>query len=174
VAQLVKVSGGRVIGVDLKEVRLEMAQKLGAIDIAINAGQERVAEKIKALTEQRGADMCIEISGFYPALQEAIRKTDPRIAIGLMTAGASWTTYSGQAFERWFTVLGATKARPGGGCYSDAAPLEMLDKALECSLALGHGLNGIAFSMRGTPTAGLWPAWSPRLKAHKTVHPSES
>ncbi len=73
VAQLAKRSGARVIGVDLNELRLETAQKLGALDIAINARQGQVAEQIKALTEGRGADVCIEISGFYSALQEAIR-----------------------------------------------------------------------------------------------------
>jgi hypothetical protein len=180
------------------------------------------------------------IESLLAEVGNAIRKTDPKIAIGLMTAGAGWTTYSGQAFGRWFTALGATKARPGGGFYSDAAPLEMLDKALECdrqnvllppavtdvqyelenfpyqrlkksktavvnecSLALGHGLNGIAFNMMGTfyedfrpwmdaipaarpvweqwvahtagmPTAGLWPAWSPQLMARRSVRAGES
>ncbi len=130
------------------------------------------------------------IESLLAEVGNAIRRTDPKIAIGLMTAGAGWTTYSGQAFERWFTALGATKARPGGGFYTDSTPLEMLDKALECgrqgvllptaandvqyelenfpyqrlkksktavvnecSLALGHGLNGIAFNMMGTPTS---------------------
>jgi hypothetical protein len=130
------------------------------------------------------------IESLLAEVGNVIRKNDPKIAIGLMTAGAGWTTYSGQAFERWFTALGATKARPGGGFYTDAAPLEMLDKALECgrqsvllppavtdvqyelenfpyqrlkkskttvvnecSVALGHGLNGIAFNIMGTPTS---------------------
>jgi hypothetical protein len=43
---------------------------------------------------------------------KSIAGVNPRIATGLMTSGASWTTYSGVAFERWFTALGATKARP--------------------------------------------------------------
>ncbi len=173
---------------------------------------------------------------------EAIRQVDGRIATGLMTAGAGWSSYSGLAFERWFTALGASKARPGGGFYTDATPIEMLDKALECgrqaallpaatadvqyelenfpyqrlkksapalvnecSLALAYGLNGVAFNLLGTPTsyedvrpwaeaipaarplweqwnahsaglkvAGLWPAWSPRLMARRTVRQGES
>ncbi|MHB1296873.1 MAG: hypothetical protein ACYC4R_18015 [Anaerolineae bacterium] len=63
---------------------------------------------------------------------DAVRRIDPHIAMGLMTTGAGRTTYAGQAFDRWFAALGATKARPGGGFYTDAAPLEMLEKALEC------------------------------------------
>lgn len=62
----------------------------------------------------------------------AIHEVDPRITIGKMSCGPGWTTYSGQAFDRWFTALGATKARPGGGFYSDATPMEMYRKAIEC------------------------------------------
>ena len=62
----------------------------------------------------------------------AIRKVDPKITTGLMTCGVGWTTYSGQALDRWFAALGATKARPGGGFYSDETPIEMYRKAVEC------------------------------------------
>ncbi len=182
------------------------------------------------------------IESLMADIAEAVQKVDKKIALGLMTAGASWTTYTGQAFGRWFTALKATKARPGGGFYSDAAPGEMLRKAFdcgqqrtilpakvadvqyelenfpyqilkksktalvdECTLALGYGLNGIAFNMLGTtttekdfmpwidsipaarpvweewvansaglPTAGLWPAWSPKLMAERAVRKGES
>ena len=62
----------------------------------------------------------------------AIHEVGPKIVIGKMSAGPGWTTYSGQAFERWFTALQATKARPGGGFYSDATPMEMVRKAIDC------------------------------------------
>ncbi len=122
-------------------------------------------------------------------IRDVIVSVDGKIEIGLMTAGPGWTTYSGQALDRWFAALGATKARPGGGFYSDDAPREMLVKVHECgrqraslppfvteiqyelenfpyqrlkksatalvdecSLALAHGMNGIAFNVMGTPT----------------------
>ncbi|MBI4787242.1 MAG: zinc-binding alcohol dehydrogenase [Chloroflexi bacterium] len=72
-AQLAKHSGARVIGVDLSDFRLRLAQQLGAIDIAINANAGQVAEQIKSQTSGRGADVCLEVSGSYPALHEAIR-----------------------------------------------------------------------------------------------------
>jgi 2-desacetyl-2-hydroxyethyl bacteriochlorophyllide A dehydrogenase len=72
-AQLAKKSGARVIGVDRIAKRLELAHALGALDTALNPDDGSPAERIKALTGGRGADVCIEISGFVPALQEATR-----------------------------------------------------------------------------------------------------
>ncbi|MEI8241829.1 MAG: hypothetical protein WCI17_01040 [bacterium] len=172
----------------------------------------------------------------------AIHEVDPEIVIGKMSCGpGGGTTYSGQAFERWYTALRATKARPGGSIYSDETPIWMYIHALgcgyqraslppavtdlqyelenfpyqrlkksatamidQCTLALAFGLNGVAFNMMalpgayadflpqmeripaarpvwerwvahaaGLPTAGLWPAWSSRLMARRSVRAGE-
>jgi hypothetical protein len=81
--------------------------------------QAWVEQNIRTLEE-----LLAEIAG-------SIAAVNPRIALGLMTAGPAWTTYSGQAFERWFPALQAVKARPGGGFYSDAARLGLPLKAVE-------------------------------------------
>lgn len=73
VAQLARRSGARVIGVDPIRLRREMACQLGAVDEALSPAESGVAEHIRALTGNRGADVCIEASGAYSALQEAIR-----------------------------------------------------------------------------------------------------
>ena len=74
VGQLVRLNGGRVLAVDAVPRRLELAARLaGAEAIDLKAGSP--AEAIKALTEGRGADVSIEISGVYAALNEAIRAT---------------------------------------------------------------------------------------------------
>lgn len=70
VAQAARASGATVIAVDPDTKRRELALKLGA-DYAILA--EDAAETIKEMTGNRGADVCIEVSGAAPALAEAIR-----------------------------------------------------------------------------------------------------
>ncbi len=72
-AQMATRSGARVIGVDRIPERLALAQALGAIDTALNPDEGSPAERIKALTGGRGADAAMEVSGFIPALQEAMR-----------------------------------------------------------------------------------------------------
>ena len=72
--QLAVLNGGRVIAVDAIPRRLELARALGARH-TVDAAHEPAAERIKELTGNRGADVCIEISGRYAALNEAIRAT---------------------------------------------------------------------------------------------------
>jgi threonine dehydrogenase-like Zn-dependent dehydrogenase len=73
-AQLARLNGGTVIAVDGVPKRLELARELGAAHV-IDFTKQSPAEEIKGLTENRGADVCIEISGSYRALHEAIRST---------------------------------------------------------------------------------------------------
>lgn len=72
VAQLARLSGARVIGVDPVGARRDLAARLGATDV-LDAGAGSVAEQVKELTRGRGADVCIEASGSTNALNEAIR-----------------------------------------------------------------------------------------------------
>ncbi len=73
VCQMAKRSGATVIGVDPIAPRRAKALELGAADHVLDAREGQVAERIKDMTEGRGADVCIEASGAYPALHEAIR-----------------------------------------------------------------------------------------------------
>ena len=72
VAQLARLNGARVIAVDGVASRRELAQTLGA-DVTLDPTDGQVAERIRALTGGRGADVCLEVTGNYRALQEAIR-----------------------------------------------------------------------------------------------------
>jgi 2-desacetyl-2-hydroxyethyl bacteriochlorophyllide A dehydrogenase len=72
VAQLARLNGARVIGVDGVASRRELALKLGA-DIVLDPADGPVAERVRELTDGRGADVVLEVTGNYHALQEAIR-----------------------------------------------------------------------------------------------------
>jgi threonine dehydrogenase-like Zn-dependent dehydrogenase len=71
-AQLARMNGARVIGVDGIAARRDLAGKLGADDV-LDPADGAVAERIRELTEGRGADVCLEITGNYRALHEAVR-----------------------------------------------------------------------------------------------------
>jgi threonine dehydrogenase-like Zn-dependent dehydrogenase len=62
-----------VIGVDPIQLRRDIACRMGAVDEALSPADGDVAGHIRTLTSGRGADVCIEASGSYAALHEAIR-----------------------------------------------------------------------------------------------------
>lgn len=64
-------------------------------------------------------------------VESAIHAVNPGIIIGLMTAGAGWSSYSGYDLDYWFAALHAEKGRPGGGYYSDQQPTEVIGKMIE-------------------------------------------
>ena len=59
VAQLARIQGARVIGIDLRVARVELAQRLG-IDFGLD-GNSAIDEEVKALTNGVGAD-CVVIA----------------------------------------------------------------------------------------------------------------
>jgi threonine dehydrogenase-like Zn-dependent dehydrogenase len=75
IAQLARLNGARVFGVDMIEKRLELAKELGAIECGFNPKEGSPAERIKETTKGRGADVTIEVSGSARALNEAVRAT---------------------------------------------------------------------------------------------------
>jgi 2-desacetyl-2-hydroxyethyl bacteriochlorophyllide A dehydrogenase len=72
VAQLARLNGAHVIGVDGIAARRDLAMKLGIHEVLDPADGE-VAERVRAKTGGRGADVCMEVTGNYHALHEAIR-----------------------------------------------------------------------------------------------------
>jgi 2-desacetyl-2-hydroxyethyl bacteriochlorophyllide A dehydrogenase len=72
VAQLARLSGARVTVVDPVPTRRALAERLGA-DETLDPATEDVAGAVRAATGNRGADVVIEMSGVYQALQEAVR-----------------------------------------------------------------------------------------------------
>jgi threonine dehydrogenase-like Zn-dependent dehydrogenase len=58
--------------VDKIAARRELALRLGA-DLVLDPTEGSVAERVRQLTDGRGADVCLEVTGNYRAVHEAIR-----------------------------------------------------------------------------------------------------
>ena len=72
-AQLARLNGAaQVIVVDPLPARLALASALGA-EAAVNPAEADAGLAIKRATEGQGVDVAIELSGAYPALQQAVR-----------------------------------------------------------------------------------------------------
>ena len=100
VAQLARLNGGRVIVVDVLRPRLELASRLGAEE-ALDPSTMDVALAIRDLTENRGADVVIEMSGAYQALQEAVRAAaySSRVVASGFFQGAGTPLLLGEEFH---------------------------------------------------------------------------
>ena len=73
VAQLARLNGARVIGGRRDRLRAASSPRELGADVVLDAGEGAVAEQIRELTDGRGADVCLEVTGNYRALHEAIR-----------------------------------------------------------------------------------------------------
>lgn len=97
--QLARLAGARrVIGVDPVEQRRAWARAMGA-DLVLDPMAADAAYEIKNATGKKGADVTLEISGAYPALQDAIRSLRPCGTLvpcsfysgkGTLELGAEW------------------------------------------------------------------------------------
>ncbi|MFB9237947.1 zinc-binding alcohol dehydrogenase [Plantactinospora siamensis] len=74
--RLAALSGARVVAVDRLPGRLAVAGRFGA-RATVDGGAASAAEVLRDLSDGLGADVCLELSGAYPALHEAIRATAP-------------------------------------------------------------------------------------------------
>lgn len=82
--QLLKLAGCRVIAVDVRQEKLEMAVKAGA-DAVLNAQSDNVPGEIKKLTHHRGADFAFEAVGISATIQssvESLRKGGTLVLVG--------------------------------------------------------------------------------------------
>jgi threonine dehydrogenase-like Zn-dependent dehydrogenase len=100
VAQLARLNGARVIAVDGIGPRRDLAGSLGA-DEVLDPLEGNVAEHIRDLTGGRGADVCLEISGSYAALHEAVRSVahDSRVCVGGFFQGGADRLRLGEEFH---------------------------------------------------------------------------
>lgn len=93
-AQMARLNGGRVIAVDGIAARRELAARLGASHV-LDPTDGDVAARIRDLTDGRGADVCLEVSGSYAALHEAVRS----VAYSSRVCAAGFFQGSGSALR---------------------------------------------------------------------------
>ena len=90
VVQLARLAGAHpVIAVDPIPLRRDVAQECGA-DIVLDPTACDAGLEIKLATEERGADVCVDYSGHFTALQAALRGV---AYLGTVVAGAWPGTY---------------------------------------------------------------------------------
>jgi len=100
VTQLLQLAGATVVAVDAIPRRLDLARRFGAEHV-VDFTATPPAETIKDLTAGRGADVSIEISGSYRALQEAIRSTayNSRVVSSGFPQGGGADLFLGEEFH---------------------------------------------------------------------------
>lgn len=100
VAQLARLNGARVVLADLLPERRALAERLGAWR-TVDPAATSVAEAVRAVTDDRGADVVIEMSGSYHALQEAIRTAaySSRVVVGGFFQGEGAPLRLGEEFH---------------------------------------------------------------------------
>lgn len=89
-----RVGPKQIIVVDTLPSRRRLALSLGA-DIALDPAEGDIALQVRNMTNRRGADVVIEVSGSYTALQEAIRTA----AYNTSVVAMSWYGGTGQALK---------------------------------------------------------------------------
>ena len=127
------------------------AGKKQSREALVKALNDPAQAKLRQMWVQQNIE---SIENLLAGVTAAVHGVDPSITMGLMTNGPAWTTYSGMGFDRWFPALQATKARPGGGFYTDAAPGDMIRKNIECGwqrAALPAGINDIQYEVENFP-----------------------
>jgi 2-desacetyl-2-hydroxyethyl bacteriochlorophyllide A dehydrogenase len=133
--QIARLNGAELVaGVDIIGRRLELAKQFGA-DVVINPNERDPALEIKNLTGKKGADAAIEISGAYPALQQAIRS----VQAGGLVVSASYYTGSQplQLGAEWHhNRLTLVSSMPVWGMPHRSYPLWDLKRIQETALRL--------------------------------------
>ncbi len=79
-----RMRGRRIITVDGLEPRRRLSRQVGA-DEVLDPASDDVALEVRKRTGGRGADVTIEVSGSYDALQEAIRTAAPDTTVVAMS-----------------------------------------------------------------------------------------
>lgn len=144
---------GRLIALDAKPYRLDLALRLGA-DLAIDINADDAVQRVRELTEGYGCDVYIEASGAPASINQGLQM------IRRLGTFVEFSVFNEPATINW-TVIGDTKelnihgSHLGPNCYpktisaiadgsldvkpliADAYPLSRFDEAMAASLSGG-------------------------------------
>ncbi len=113
VVQIAAAVGGMVIAVDIEDSKLDLARKMGAVEV-INANEvERVSKAVRKMTGGGGADLAIEVIGKAATMQEAFNciKTGGRLCIVGYT-NENISISAGRIMYREVSIIGSLGCRP--------------------------------------------------------------
>jgi L-iditol 2-dehydrogenase len=100
--QLAKLKNpGMLIGLDMKQKRLDLAKKLGA-DVVLNPGKEDVVKKVKDLTDGYGCDVYIHDSGNPSGVIQGLKM------IRKLGTFVEFSVFSGETSVDW-SIIGDRK-----------------------------------------------------------------
>lgn len=104
--------GARVVAVDIEDVKLDLARRLGAAE-TVNTRSENLHEKLAALTDGHGPDLCVEAVGHpatYRACVEEAAFTGRVVCIGYAKEDVAFPTKLW--VQKELDILGSRNAAP--------------------------------------------------------------
>jgi len=106
--QIARLCGGRVIAVDISELKLEKTKELGA-DAVINGAEKDFAEEARRLTEGKGVDAIIDFVCTADTAEKGFRSLNTGGRLVFMAAGgpgAAFTASPRSFFNKELVVTG--------------------------------------------------------------------
>ena len=99
-AQMARLNGATVIGVDTLPSRRELASELGT-HVVLDPFEVNVGKEVRRLTGNRGADVVLDVTGNYAAMHEAIRCAayNSRVVVASFLQGEGMSLRLGEEFH---------------------------------------------------------------------------
>lgn len=160
-AAVVRHAGARYVAItDVSRPRLELAERMGAVDLALDVTTSTIADAQRELGLKEGFDVALEMSGHASALPEVIRNMNHggRIALlGLPSApiDIDWSVvvthmltlqgiYGREMFETWNAMTAMLTSSETlrdsiAGVITDVIPARDWQRAFDLSAGAGSG-----------------------------------
>lgn len=137
--RLAVLAGATVIAVETMAQRRDLASRTGAAHV-LDPAAGAVAERVHQLTGGQGADVCVEISGSYAALHEAIRASGQggRVVASGFYQGPATMLRLGEEFHHNRVQLVASQISGVNSALSSRWHVERLQRSFMSLVAQGR------------------------------------